>query len=79
MEPEYIAQNADGLTGDAALDWFKQCSVEANSKGCTHGRYTIHPEHGWLLVEGWNVAPRVDGELREGEPRWQVTSKSISQ
>lgn len=74
MEPDYIAQNADGLTGDKARDWFIARNIEAIERGCTHGRYAIHPDHGWLLVEGWKTAPRKDGELCEGKPRWQVVS-----
>lgn len=74
MEPDYIAQNGERLDRDAAAEWFKAHIAEARTQGCTHGRFTIHPDHGWLLVEGWKVMPRANGEICEGEPRWQVTS-----
>lgn len=74
LEPEYLAQNADGLAGEAARDWFSDRAKDAKAVGMTHCRFTVHPDHGWLLVEGWRTMPRVDGELREGEPRWQIAA-----
>lgn len=74
LEPEYIAQNADGLTGMSAQDWFSAQAKEAKTAGMTHCRFAVHDERGWLLVEGWRIMPRVDGELREGELRWQIAA-----
>lgn len=74
LEPEYIAQNADGLEGADARDWFSARAGDAMSAGMTHCRFTVHPDHGWLLVEGWRTMPRDDEELHEGEPRWQIAA-----
>lgn len=73
MEPDYIAQNGERRDRYAAAVWFNERIVEARAQGCTHCRFTIHQDHGWLLVEGWHVMPRKNGEICEGEPRWQVT------
>lgn len=74
MEPDFISQNADGLTGADAQEWFSRETAAARKRGVTHARYAVHPEHGWLLFEGWKEIPRREGELCEGEPRWQVNS-----
>lgn len=74
MEPDYIAQKGARLNRDAAAEWFAARNIEAMAAGCTHGRYTIHPAYGWLLLEGWKVPPRRNGELSEGEPRWQIVA-----
>lgn len=74
-EPAIIAQNADGLTGSAALAWFSGEALHAKEVGMTHARYAVHPAHGWLLFEAWERPPVLDGELVEGEPRWQITDE----
>lgn len=78
MEPTIISQNADGLTGDAARAWFNKGFQLAKRAGARHARCSVHPEKGWLLFEAWPEAPKVNGELCEGEPRWQIAAQSFT-
>jgi hypothetical protein len=70
-EPDVISQSAEPFTDDLERQkWFRQCAVDAEiERGVTWCRYSIHPEHGWCLFEGWKVKPE-----DEGEPRWQIAA-----
>lgn len=69
-EPDFLSQCADPFADDDARHkWFHERAAEAKAKGATWCRYTIHPERGWTLFEGWKVRPENDGE-----PRWQIAS-----
>ncbi len=70
-DPVFIAQTAEPehLAPDALRAWFKECSKEANAKGATFFRYSVDNENSptRALVEGWEVAPDEQGNIR-----WQV-------
>lgn len=72
MEPDFIAQCGEPMTPEERMSWLKKRANEANAKGATFHRASIHPEQPDLtLLESWKVAPE-----DQGKPRWQMVSHS---
>lgn len=74
MEPFFIAQTADTKTAEERHDWIRTRGDEAKADGSRHGRVSFDPENNLLLMECWKEVPIVDGQLREGNPRWQLVA-----
>jgi hypothetical protein len=68
MEPIFIAQIEQDP--DQHMQWFSKCTDEAKLKGCTFGRYSVHPDNERIaLVEAWTEAPD-----DQGQQRWMLTA-----
>jgi hypothetical protein len=81
LEPDFLAQNGDCESSAAMFAWFKKQRENAEAKGATHHRYSVHPEQrSLILYEGWREPPwNDDGLLMEGAPRWQISAVSPTQ
>jgi hypothetical protein len=67
-EPDFIYQNGERLTDKERREWFCDRAAEAFRHGAVLMRATIHPmERDLILLEGWRVHPK-----NQGEPRWQM-------
>lgn len=75
-EPDFLSQNGDLKSGPEQMDWYLARRAEAVAKGARWHRYSFHPEIKYLILyEGWHVMPvDADGNLDEGEPRWQMSA-----
>lgn len=74
IKPFYVSQIADPMTDDERARWFDACAKEAKAQGARHGRFSVHPVYGWLLVEAWSCRSYELGPDGEGEPRWLMSA-----
>lgn len=64
--PDFLRQSAEEMTTEQQGAWLSVVGREFQRKGAKHLRYSVDPERGIRLVEGWYEHPG-----SEGEPRWQ--------
>lgn len=74
MEPFFIAQTGETKTAQERHDWIRARGDEAKADGSRHGRVSFDPDNNLLLMECWKEVPMRDGQIYEGEPRWQLTA-----
>ena len=66
-EPDFIAQTGEPMTVEEKREWIRRGCRNAEAKGATFHRASVHPEHAdLLLLESWKVRPE-----DQGEPRFQ--------
>lgn len=69
MEPEFLAQTAEPMTGVERQAWFRARAVEANERGLYWARYSVDDadDPKITLIECWRECPD-----DHGEPRFQL-------
>lgn len=68
IEPIYIAQSAEPMSKDEAMQWIKEQAAAARERGSVMARASYHPELNIYLFEAWDQVV-----TEQGEPRWQLT------
>lgn len=69
-EPEFISQTAEQMTPDERRMWCRKQARDAEEKGATFHRWTMHDEiPNLILYEGWKAKPE-----DQGDPRFQLVA-----
>ena len=69
-EPDFLSQCGEALTPGQRREWFRFEAFQAEEKGATFHRYSVHPDiPNLILYEGWKERPD-----EQGEQRWQFVA-----